>query len=105
MKSNANPYSFFSFVVDPLPPMSRRSTTGSGSGLFASSASFCFFPLPLFPFLDSRVFGWEISSSNSELLDSDSTGLFFFEVLVSMCFFVVGFSFLVVSGALLVLLV
>ena len=102
MKSNANP-SFFSLVVDPLPPMSRRSTTGSGSGLLASSASFCFFPLPLFPLLESRVFGCEISSSNSELLDSDSTGLFFFDVFVSMCFFVVGFSFFVVSVGLLLL--
>ena len=108
MKSNANSYPFFaSLAVDPLPPMSRRSATGSGSGFFTSSVSFCFFPpVLLFPFFVSRVLGYAISSSNSELLESESpTGLFFFEVLVSICFFVVDFSFFVVSGVLLVLLV
>ena len=90
MKSKAK--SFFSppADVDPLPPMSSRSATGSGSGFFASSCSFGFLPVLLFPFFESRVLGCEISSSNSELLDSDSTGLFFL-VLMSMCFLVDGF--------------
>lgn len=99
MKSKANSYfwlAFLSSVVDPLPPMSRRSVTGSGSA-FGDSFSFFEEFLPL-SFFDYRVFGYFISSSNSELLDSDSTTLFFLVDVFGLtcCFLAAGFSFFVV---------
>ena len=89
MKSNAKSCFFSaSGFGGALPPMSRRSATGAGSGafyFFLSGDSFLSF--------DFLVFGWWTGGSSSELLESETTGLFFLDVFVSMCCLVFGFSF------------